>query len=209
MIVDQKTSLDVHWTVLHQRTHKTDIMLEFYNNPDWAKGYDVVVHNECFANITDDNYINSVIQPHIDGVPAVLVHCSMHYFRAAPTVEKWWELCGVYSRSHDKHKAFEVQITAPEHEIMKGMDNWTTPQGELYIIEKAYPTMTPLAQSKSVKTGKMEANIWVNEYGPNKTRIFATTIGHHNETMMQEQFMEMFTRGFIWATGKAVAENLR
>ena len=69
--------------------------------------------------------------------------------------------------------------------------------------------MTPLAESKSEKTGEMNTNIWVNAYGPNKTRVFATTIGHHNETMMQAEYMEMITRGFLWAAGKPVAESLK
>ncbi len=207
-MVDMNTKLKVSWTILHQRTKKGDVLLDFYKNPDWAKGYDVVVHNECFANVSDADYVDGILQPHLDGVPAVLVHCSMHCYRTGPSKEKWWAFCGVHSPGHGPKHPFEVQITNPDHEIMKGMSNWTTPQGELYFIKKTYPTMTPLAESKSDKTGKMETNIWVNEYGPKKTRVFATTIGHHNETMMQAQYMELMTRGLLWAAGKPVAENL-
>jgi hypothetical protein len=209
MAVDLNTSLTVQWTILHQRSNKTDVMLEFYKNPDWAKGYDVVVHNECFDNAGDVDYIDGILQPHIDGVPAVLVHCSIHSYRSGPTAEKWWEFCGVHSSRHGPKHPFEVLISAPEHEIMEGMANWTTPQGELYYIEKTYPGMTPLAESKSNKTGKMHINIWVNEYGPNKTRVFGTTIGHHNETMLEANYQEMFTRGFLWAAGKSVTQNLK
>lgn len=207
-MVDVNTKLKVDWTILHQRTKKGDVLLEFYKNPDWAKGYDIVVHNECFANIGDVDYIDGILQPHLDGVPAVLVHCSMHCYRTGPTKEKWWEFCGVHSPGHGPKHPFEVQITNPDHEIMQGLRNWTTPEGELYFINKTYPGMTPLAESKSNKTGKMETNIWVNAYGPNQTRVFATTIGHHNETMLQPEYMEMLTRGFLWAAGKSVAENL-
>lgn len=80
---------------------------------------------------------------------------------------------------------------------------------ELYFIEETNPTMTPLAQSKSNQTGEMHTNIWVNEYGPNKARVCATTIGHHNETMLQAEYLEMFTRGFLWAAGKSVSENIQ
>ena len=206
--VDIHSKQKVEWTILHQRTKAGNALLEFYKNPDWAKGYDVVVHNECFANIGDVDYIAGILQPHIDGVPAVLVHCSMHCYRTGPTKEDWFKFCGVHSPGHGPKHPFEVQITAPEHEIMKGMSNWTTPTGELYFINKAYPTMTHLAESKSEKDGKMHTNIWVNEFGPNKTRVFATTIGHHNETMLQDQYMEMITRGLLWATGQPVAGNL-
>ncbi len=202
------SKLKVEWTVMHSRSKAGDTLLEFYKNPDWAKGYDVVVHNECFANVGDVDYIAGILQPHIDGVPAVLIHCSMHCYRTGPTKEEWFKFCGVHSPGHGPKHPFEVQITAPEHEVMRGMSNWVTPNGELYFINKSYPTMTPLAESKSEKTGEMNTNIWVNAYGPNKTRVFATTIGHHNETMLQNQYMEMITRGLLWAAGKPVAENV-
>jgi type 1 glutamine amidotransferase len=114
----------------------------------------------------------------------------------------------VHSPGHGPKHPFKVQILEPEHEVMRGMKNWTTPKGELYYIVKTYPGVTPLAESKSDKTGEMHTNIWVHNYGPKKTRVFATTIGHHNETMLQQQYMELFTRGLLWAAGQSVAENL-
>jgi hypothetical protein len=209
MSIDLHSKQKVEWTILQQRTKAGNALLDFYKNSDWAKGYDVVVHNECFANVGDVDYIAGILQPHLDGVPAVLIHCTMHCYREGPTKEEWFKFCGVHSPGHGPKHSFEVQITAPEHEVMKGLSNWTTPNGELYFINKAYPTMTPLAESKSEKTGEMNTNIWVNAYGPNKTRVFATTIGHHNETMMQAEYMEMITRGFLWAAGKPVAESIK
>lgn len=207
--IDMHTNLRVQWTIMHQRTKKGDVLLEFYKNPDWAKGYDVVVHNECFAHIKDDNYIAGIVEPHKQGVPAVMIHCSMHCYREGKNPEQWWEFCGVHSPGHGKRHPFEVQIVAPEHEVMKGMSNWTTPAGELYFIKKTYPGMIPLAESKSEKDGSMHTNIWVHEYGPKKTRVFGTTIGHHNETIMEANYMEMLTRGFLWAAGQPVANTLK
>ena len=207
-VIDTHTQLNVQWTVLHQRTTAGDVLLDFYKNPNWAEGYDIVVHNECFAHIGDDNYIAGILKPHLDGVPSVLVHCSMHCYREGSNPEEWWKFCGVHSPGHGPRHPFEVKITAPQHEIMKGLSDWTTPDGELYFIKKAYPTMTPLAESKSEKDGAIHTNIWVNAYGPKKTRVFATTIGHHNETMLEDDYMQMITRGFLWAAGKTVAKNL-
>ncbi|MGC6424129.1 MAG: ThuA domain-containing protein [Lentimonas sp.] len=209
--VDTHTNLRVQWTIVHQRTSAGDILLDFYKNPNWADGYDVVVHNECFAHINDDAYIAQILAPHQEGVPAVLVHCSMHSYREGENPEAWWEFCGVHSPGHGAKHPFEVRITNAEHEITQGMRNWTTPQGELYFIEKVYPTATLLAESTAESSWNTDvhANIWVNEYGPKKTRVFATTIGHHNETMVEANYMEMLTRGFLWAAGKAVVENLK
>jgi hypothetical protein len=68
--VDLYSKLPVEWTIYHQRTKAGDRLLELYQNPDWAKGYDVVVHNECFANIGDVDYIENILKPHREGVPA-------------------------------------------------------------------------------------------------------------------------------------------
>lgn len=210
MAVDLNSKLKVEWTIYHQRTNASNRKLELYKNPNWAEGYDVVVHNECFAKVgnMEEDFVENIMRPHREGVPAVLVHCTMHSYREGENREEFWKFCGLYTRRHDKRYPFEVEITAPEHEVMAGMSNWHTPQGELYLILEEYPTMTPLARSKARVDEQYHSNIWVNEYGSNKTRVFGTTIGHHNETMMQDEYMEMFTRGLLWAAGKPVAENL-
>lgn len=42
----------------------------------------MVVHNECFADVSDKAFIDKVIAPHRDGVPAVVIHCATHTFRS-------------------------------------------------------------------------------------------------------------------------------
>src|SRR5687767_3397134 len=37
-----------------------------YNNPDFAKGFDVIIHDECSASVKDDESINKVLKPHQD-----------------------------------------------------------------------------------------------------------------------------------------------
>jgi type 1 glutamine amidotransferase len=44
--------------------------------------------------------------------------------------------------------------------------------------------------------------VWVNEYGEKKSRVFGTTIGHHNETMLEDTYLDLVTRGLLWASGK-------
>ena len=76
---------------------------------------------------------------------------------------------------------------------------------------------TPLASGKQmvmpkVKKGETadptakasEANAvvaWANEYGPNKTRIFSTTIGHQNETVGDARYLDLVSNGLLWVTG--------
>src|SRR5437868_11793085 len=35
-----------------------------YGNPDWAKGFDVIVHDECSGDVKDLAMINRILEPH-------------------------------------------------------------------------------------------------------------------------------------------------
>ena len=38
----------------------------------WAAGFDIVVHNECFAHVTDKEFVDRILKPHREGLPAIL-----------------------------------------------------------------------------------------------------------------------------------------
>src|SRR3954453_14761902 len=54
----------VEWKIVQEGGTGTKAMISLYDDPDWAKGYDVVVHNECFADTTDTNYIRRITAAH-------------------------------------------------------------------------------------------------------------------------------------------------
>ncbi|MEO0453350.1 MAG: ThuA domain-containing protein [Verrucomicrobiota bacterium] len=205
--ISERIKGGVDWTVIHQGGKATDVMIPFYQDQEWSKEYDIVVHNECFANVADEPFVQGILQPHREGLPAIVIHCTMHSYRKGEAKTDWWEFCGAHSQRHGPKHPFEVQFLLPDHEILKGLSEWKTPNGELYFIEKMMPGMTPLAESKSEKTGKMETNIWINEFGEKKTRVFGTTIGHHNETIEDPHYLNVLTRGFLWALGYDIDES--
>ena len=57
----------VDWKVVNEGGSGTRAQIALYDNPSWAKGYDVVVHNECFANTADEAYIRKItkVQPRL------------------------------------------------------------------------------------------------------------------------------------------------
>lgn len=198
-------SVQVAWTVVNEGGTGTRAEIPLYDNPDWAKGYDVVVHNECFANTRHEDYIRKIVAAHRAGVPAVVIHCAMHTYRAA-TSDDWREFLGVTSRHHEHMSRYPVKIVAPEHPIMKGFKpDWTTPLDELYVIEKLWPNATALATSKSELDGKEYAVAWVNQFA-GKVRVFGTTYGHSDDTFRDPVFIDLLTRGFKWAVGREPVE---
>lgn len=190
---------NVEWVIAHQGGSGTKAKLPVYESKDWAKGFDVVVHNECFAGTTDPKWIDGILKVHREGTPALLIHCAMHCYRMKS--DEWFKFCGVTSHRHGAHYAYEVENLAKKNPIMaKFGDSWVTPKGELYLISKLWPTATPLGHSMSKNTKRNEVCIWTNIY--NGTRVFGTTIGHHNETMEDEKYLDMITRGLLWSVDK-------
>jgi uncharacterized protein len=191
-------SVKVAWTVVNEGGTGTRAELALYSNPDWAKGYDVVVHNECFADTRSEEYIRKIVAAHRAGVPAMVIHCAMHTYRAA-TFDDWREFLGVTSRHHDHQSRYPVKIVAPDHPIMKRFaTDWVTPMDELYVIEKLWPNATSLATSKSERDGKEHPVVWVNHFD-GKVRVFGTTYGHSDDTFRDPVFIDLLTRGFKWA----------
>ena len=195
-----KALAQVEWTVVDEGGKGTRAMIPLYDNPDWAKGYDVVVHNECFADTTDEAYIRKITSAHKAGTPAVVIHCAMHTYRAA-TIDDWREFLGVTSRRHDHQSQYPVRRVAAGHPAMKGFpETWTTPRDELYVIEKLWPKATALAVSTSERDGKEYAAIWTNDF--HGTRVFGTTFGHGNATWHDPVFTTLVARGVLWAAGR-------
>jgi type 1 glutamine amidotransferase len=189
----------VEWKIVNEGGTGTKAMLSLYDDADWAKNYDVVVHNECFADTTDTNYIRKITGAHKSGVPAVVIHCAMHTYRAAD-IDDWREFLGVTSRKHDHQSRYAVTKVAPEHPIVKGIPHdWKTPMDELYVIDKLWPNAKALATSVSERDGKTYAVIWTNQYG--KARVFGTTYGHSDATFRDAVFLDYVSRGVLWAAG--------
>src|SRR6187455_1377772 len=61
---------------MHTDDGSTKPPLPLYGNPDYAKGYDLVIHDECAADIKDPKVIEGVLKPHHDGIPGVNLHCA-------------------------------------------------------------------------------------------------------------------------------------
>jgi type 1 glutamine amidotransferase len=195
---------NVEFTIVHEGDDRTN-RVSIYEKPDWWKGYDVVLHNECFGYVDDTNFIANVAAAHAAGVPGVFLHCSTHSYRMGQT-DAWRQTLGLRSMSHDKARDLTVKNTNPAHPIMKGFPaEWPDAKDELYRNEKLWPTLTPLATAFSEESKKDHVVIWINEF--DKTRVFATTLGHSNETMNKPEYLDLVTRGLLWACDKLDADG--
>lgn len=182
--------------------------LPIYGNPDYAKGYDLVIHDECAADVSDSAIVEGVLKPHRDGLPGVNLHCGMHSYRIGNPNDPvtlgtahgfWFEYLGLQSSGHGPQLPIDISFTDPNNPITKGLADWTTINEELYNNVKVFDGVQPLARGKQGKSEVVVA--WSNLYR-GKTRVFSTTIGHNNETVEDPRYLDLVARGVLWACGK-------
>ncbi|CAK8986380.1 Trehalose utilization, partial [Durusdinium trenchii] len=193
--------LNIEFDVVHEGGTSRDHKVSVYEDPNWAKKYDVIIHNECFGAVVDPKFVKSITSAHFAGVPGVFIHCSLHSYRNSGAADAWRELIGVTSRSHERHRALAVRKLDVSHPVLTEFPSeWKTPNGELYKIEQVWPNCTPLAIAYGADTDKDHVVAWVNRFGDAK--VFGTSLGHHNETMNNDIWLGLVSRGVLWVCDK-------
>lgn len=207
--LEQRANLKVD--IAYSADKNTTPALPILGNPDYAKGYDVVIHDECSADIKDPALIAAVLAPHRAGIPGVNLHCAMHSYRIGPPATPaeagseragWFEYLGLQSSGHGPKLPIVIDFSMGRSPIVKGFAQWTTGNEELYNNIQVYPTAKVLARGKQVVKEKENdfAVVWTNDY--RGTRVFSTTIGHNNETVADARYLDLVTRGLLWACQK-------
>ncbi len=218
-------------TIVFNPSKTTGTTFEIYESENWADGYDVVIHDECSADVKEKPYVNRILNKHRDGVPAVNLHCAMHSYRwdnfrepvaAGADNAGWYEMLGLQSTGHGAQAPIDVTYASETHPITSGLENWTTINEELYNNVRIFGGAEVLASGMQVtppKKGDLKKNpnakpvestavvAWTNEYGPKKTKIFSTTLGHNNDTVSDARYLDLVSRGLLWATGNLTADG--
>ena len=214
--------------VAYDPTKSTKPLFELFKSPDWGKNFDVVVHDECAADITDQAYVANIVNAHKNGLPAVNLHCAMHSYRwgnfkepvkAGADNASWYEMLGLQSTGHGPQQPIAISFTDKDSPIVKGLADWTTVNEELYnnvqiLTAKTLAKGTQKIPEKKDKKGKVTPAqevttvvVWTNEFGPKQTRIFSTTIGHNNATVEDARYLDLVARGLLWSVGKLEADG--
>jgi type 1 glutamine amidotransferase len=209
---------------MHSDDSSTKVSFDKYTKPDWADGYDVVIHDECAADVKDIEYVRNIVNAHRKGLPAVILHCAMHSYRVSPDFGKptiqpgtegamWFDLLGLQSSGHGAQKPIALTFLPTDHPITKGMKDWTTINEELYNNIQIFGSATPLIRGKQDAGDKPGQNdtvvAWTNLYGDNKTRVFATTLGHNNATVGDDRYLQLVLRGLLWSCDKLNDDYLK
>ena len=195
--------VDVYWT----DNSTTAPVFPLYSKLNWAEDYDVVIHDECGASLDDPALVNRIVQVH-RRLPAVHLHCAMHSFRTGG--DEWFRHLGLQSSGHGPQQPISISFNQPAHPITSTLEDWTTIPEELYNNVKLHGAQS-LASGKQIIPGEKprvaEAMVaWTNE--TQGARSFSTTLGHNTQTVQDARYLELITRGLLWACGKLNQEYL-
>lgn len=190
----------VEVTVLYSADTSTKAEFEPYKKADWSKGYDVVIHDECSADVKDAETVGNILGAHKKGLPAVNLHCAMHSYRTGKG--DWFEFIGIESTGHGPQLPISISYLDKNHPITKGLADWKTGKEELYNNIKIHKTAKALARGTQELPKKTETTVvvWTNDY--HGTRVFNTTLGHNNSTVSDAKYLDLVTHGLLWATDK-------
>ena len=198
--VRERVSQKIEWMVRLQGEGESDARIPLFESPTWADGYDIVVHDYCFPRVWDTGYVDRVLAPHEGGVPAVLLHGTMHSFRTSD--DRWFEFCGITSRRHDKNYPLTIIPETPLSPIWGGLDTWTTREGQLYFVDKVFENTKVLGTALARGSEKPHAVVWQHRYGAANARVFGMTPGNDLTTLVQPEYLDTLARGFLWALDK-------
>ncbi|CAN5415685.1 ThuA domain-containing protein [soil metagenome] len=193
--------LDLEWeTDFTAGQDRNDYIIERFNEQNWVEGYDAVIYNMCFADVTDNDYIERITQAHYDsGAAAVVLHCTMHTFRDAET-EEWDRLIGLETYHHERQqRTFKIEPINRYHRVMDDFPNvaWVQPTDELYIVTKTYDNLIPLTEAYGPETDEWHPVMWLNTYG--NARVVGTAAGHNTDVMEDDVYINFLVNGLKWA----------
>jgi len=196
----------IEWVVRLQGVGESDVRIPLFESAEWAKDYDIVVHDHCFPRVRDTAYVDRILAPHRAGLPAVLLHGSMMSFRTGD--ERWFDFTGLTTRAHERERAIRVEAIAPEDPILKGFLPWEIPREELYRVEKVKSGAVALTRSLD-PAGQSHITSWTHRYGPGQARVFGTSLGNATSTVADAKYLDLITRGFLWSLGELSETSFR
>lgn len=149
-----------------------------------------------------------------DGTGVVALHAANNAFPGWDAYETMLGLLWRDEASHGEFHDFEVEITAPDHPVTRGMDDFEHPD-ELYHgltnpQDASYQVLaTAYSDPETGGTGQDEPVVLARRYGDG--RVFHSILGHvwpgdpdedRGSTMVtfeNDQFQTLLVRGSEWA----------
>jgi len=207
---------NVEVTIAYDDDKGTKHFNPVYANEDWAKNFDIVIHDECTADVKDPAVISRILDPHKKGLPAVNLHCAMHSYRSGTWTQpvkagdanaRWFEFTGIQSSGHGAQAPIRLALAPGGHPVGAGFVPYTTGSDELYNNLTTFdvtPVLTGVQPDAPAAADRDKRYVvaWTHEYGPKRARVFSTTLAHNIDVMADPRYLDLVARGVLWAAGR-------
>lgn len=202
----ERLSVPLQWTLHFDDSGRSDVEMASLAGGKWAEGSDIVIHLHCFPRVTDPVYVERILAPHREGLPALLIHGALHSFRG--TGDSWFDFCGVETVSHRAERGLPVEVTGTGHPAVAGIRDWESPGEELYLVRRERPGIEVLAEAVDRESGDRHPVMWSHEFGAAKARVFATSLGNDVAGLSEAAFLDTLARAFLWTLDLSPAGKL-
>lgn len=170
--------------------------------------YDVIVLNYGFW--TEPELSDEARKGLLDFVSSGKGLVSIHF--SCSSFQEWDEYVNLLGRvwkkgvgGHGPRGKFDVKVTAPDHPIMKGLEDFEM-DDELYAKLSGDVEIQTLASARSDWSKKVEPIVFVKSYGDG--RVVHNVLGHDLRARETDVFETLLVRGTEWAaTGKVSGEK--
>ena len=215
-----KVAKEAGWD-LTVSTGEHDPQIIALRNPKLTEGFDAVVYNFCFAKSKDLEAVSNVIkQTKENGVPAMVIHCSMHSFWATfkgnngkvtinPELQQkwkkehpgkpfpvWGDFTGVASTKHGPKAPIKIEKCC-EHEATKSIkpEGYTTTKAELYnnyyVTKDVKPLLNGTQTYKKKNKEVSDKAIVMWEVPQGKSKVIGLSLGHDMGEWNQPEFQSL------------------
>lgn|GEM_PF-6253565 len=218
--LEERVVAGIKWTVREVETRDASGLGEIESDPGWAEGQDLVILDLAFGQGREE-WTAEILRWNREGLPAVLLGPAVASFAG---IDSWQAFVGVRGEARQtgqssEVRGVEVEIVAEEseadeagpdeteaepesrrHPVVEGVTAWT-PEGELLseweLTEEAEVVLTSASGPVA----------WVRE--TEAGRVFATSLGGDDATLLESSFLDLVSRAMLWAAGRLDAGAFR
>lgn len=168
-----------------------------------SDAFDIVVYDFSPPAEAGEEWIDRILAPHRQGKPAVIIEGGLSSNGETPD---WSEFCGakVTPKPADSPaRAPVISITRAHHPITHPLGDWVSPQDSPVLVESLFENTTLLA------TIDDKPACWTHLYGNQEARVFAIALGESEASIGHPSFLDLLTRGFLWAASRNITPSTR
>ena len=197
--IEERVQREIEWTAIGDLSGRSDVEIPELQDPEWKWDFDLILHDHCYSRVTASEAVANILQPHQEGIPAVILHAALWSFPArSEGVGDWAELTGVELSGETILDGLKVSDTPAEGAPFNWSPSSDWPTDEVYLLKNLRKEAKPLLSGKGLTSGVELPVAWTGTYCGEQARVMSTSLGNRTETLARPDFLDLLSRGVLW-----------